>query len=88
MKAKELYLEGDRIRNEKRYLVVKARKSKELYKRRLAFQRIKSLTRFLIKIKRTLRLKNKVRNLIRKVKENREKRSATLLSSTMKIQLF
>jgi hypothetical protein len=42
MKFEELYLEAGRARNEIRYLVMRARKSRELQKRRLALQRIKS----------------------------------------------
>jgi hypothetical protein len=74
LKLRELYLEADRIRNEVRYLAIKARKSRELQKRRLALQRIKSLTKSLIKVKRTLRLKIKIKKLIKRVKNDREKR--------------
>jgi hypothetical protein len=74
MKLRELYLEADRIRNETRYLVIKARKSRELQRRRLALQRIKSLTKSLIKIRRTLCLKIKIKKLIKRVKNDREKR--------------
>ncbi len=74
MKLEELYLEASRARNEIRYLVMKTRTSRELQKRRLALQRIKSLTKFLIKIKRALRLKIKIRKLIKRVKNDREKR--------------
>jgi hypothetical protein len=74
MKLRELYLEADRIRNETRYLVTKARKSRELQKRTLALQRIKSLTKSLIKIRRALRLKIKIKKLIKRVKNDRERR--------------
>jgi len=58
MKFEELYLEAGRTRNE----------------RRLALQRIKSLTKSLIKIRKTLRLKIKIKKLIKRVKNDREKR--------------
>jgi hypothetical protein len=74
MKFEELYLEAGRTRNEIRYLVVQAKKSRELLKRRLALHRIKSLTKSLIKIRRALRLKIKIKRLIKKVKKDREKR--------------
>ena len=74
MKFEELYLEAGRTRNEIRYLVVQAKKSRELLRRRLALQRIKSLTKSLIKIRRALRLKIKIKKLIKKVKDDREKR--------------
>jgi len=74
MKFEELYLEAGRTRNEIRYLVVQARKSRELLRRRLALQRIKSLNKSLIKIRRALRLKIKIKKLIKKVKNDREKR--------------
>jgi len=74
MKFEELYLEAGRTRNEIRYLVVQAKKSKELLRRRLALQRIKILTKSLIKIRRALRLKIKIKKLIKRVKDDREKR--------------
>jgi hypothetical protein len=74
MKFEELYLEAGRTRNEIRYLVVQARKSRELLKKRLALQRIKSLTKSLIKIRKVLRLKIKIKKLIKRVKNDREKR--------------
>ncbi len=74
MKFEELHLEAGRTRNEIRYLVVQARKSRELLRRRLALQRIKSLTKSLVKIKRALRLKIKIKKLIKRVKTDREKR--------------
>ncbi len=74
MKFEELYLEAGRTRNEIRYLVVQAKKSRELLRRRLALQRIKRLTKSLIKIRRALRLKIKIKKLIKKVKKDREKR--------------
>ena len=74
MKFEELYLEAGRTRNEIRYLVVQARKSRELLRRRLALQRIKSLNKSLIKIRRALRLKIKIKKLIKRVKNDREKR--------------
>jgi len=75
MKFEELYLEAGRTRNEIRYLVVQAKKSREeLLRRRLALQRIKSLTKSLIKIRRALRLKIKIKKLIKRVKNDREKR--------------
>ena len=74
MKFEELYLEASRAKNEIRYLVMKTRKSKELQRRRLALQRIKSLTKSLIKIKRALHLKIKIKKLIKRVKNDREKR--------------
>jgi hypothetical protein len=74
MKFEELYLKSGRVRNEIRYLVMRTRKSRELQKRRLALQRIKSLTKSLIKIKRALRLKIKIKRLIKRVKNDREKR--------------
>jgi len=74
MKFEELYLEAGRTRNEIRYLVVQARKSRELRRRRLALQRIKSLNKSLIKIRRALRLKIKIKKLIKRVKNDREKR--------------
>jgi hypothetical protein len=76
MKLRELYLKADRIRNEVRYLVIKARKSRELQKRRLALQRIKNLTKSSIKIKKALRLKIKIKKLIKRVKNDREKRQS------------
>jgi len=74
MKFEELYLEAGRTRNEIRYLVVQAKKSRELLRRRLALQRIKSLTKSLTKIRKTLRLKIKIKKLIKRVKDDREKR--------------
>ncbi len=74
MKFEELYLEAGRTRNEIRYLVVQAKKSRELLRRRLALQRIKNLTKSLIKIRRALRLKIKIKKLIKRVKNDREKR--------------
>jgi hypothetical protein len=74
MKFEELYLEAGRTRNEIRYLVVQAKKSRELLRRRLALQRIRKLTKSLIKIRRALRLKIKIKKLIKKVKDDREKR--------------
>ena len=74
MKFEELYLEAGRTRNEIRYLVVQARKSRELLKRRLALRRIKSLNKSLIKIRRALRLKIKIKKLIKRVKNDKEKR--------------
>ncbi len=74
MKFEELYLEAGRTRNEIRYLVVQARKSRELLRRRLALQRIKSLTKSLTKIRKALRLKIKIKKLIKIVKNDREKR--------------
>ena len=74
MKFEELYLEAGRTRNEIRYLVVQAKKSRELLRRRLALQRIRSLTKSLTKIRRTLRLKIKIKKLIKRVKDDREKR--------------
>jgi hypothetical protein len=74
MKFEELYLEAGRTRNEIRYLVVQAKKSRELLRRRLALQRIRNLTKSLIKIRRALRLKIKIRKLIKRVKDDREKR--------------
>jgi hypothetical protein len=74
MKFEELYLEAGRTRNEIRYLVVQARKSRELPRRRLALHRIKSLTKSLTKIRRALRLKIKIKKLIKRVKNDREKR--------------
>ena len=74
MKFEELYLEAGRIRNEIRYLVMQARRSRELLRRRLALQRIKSLNKSLIKIRRALRLKIKIKKLIKRVKNDREKR--------------
>ena len=74
MKFEELYLEAGRTRNEIRYLVIQARKSRELLRRRLALQRIKSLNKSLIKIRRALRLKIKIKKLIKRVKNDREKR--------------
>ncbi len=74
MKFEELYLEAGRTRNEIRYLVVQAKKSRELLRRRLALQRIKSLTKSLTKIRRALRLKIKIKKLIKRVKDDREKR--------------
>ena len=74
MKFEELYLEAGRTRNEIRYLVVQAKKSRELLRRRLALQMIKSLTKSLIKIRRALRLKIKIKKLIKRVKDDREKR--------------
>ncbi len=74
MKFEELYLESGRTRNDIRYLVVQARKSRELLRRRLALQRIESLTKSLTKIRRALRLKIKIKKLIKKVKDDREKR--------------
>jgi hypothetical protein len=74
MKFEELYLEAGRTRNEIRYLVMQAKKSRELLRRRLALQRIKSLNKSLIKIRRALRLKIKIKKLIKRVKNDREKR--------------
>ncbi len=74
MKFEELYLEDGRTRNEIRYLVVQARKSRELLRRRLALHRVKSLTKSLTKIRRALRLKIKIKKLIKRVKNDREKR--------------
>ena len=73
MKFEELYLEAGRTRNEIKYLVVQARKSRELLRRRLALQRIKSLSKSLIKIRKALRLKIKIKKLIKRVKIDREK---------------
>jgi hypothetical protein len=73
MKLEELYLEAGRTRNEIRYLVMQTRRSRELIRRRLALHRIKSLTKSLIKIRRALHLKIKIKKLIKKVKNDREK---------------
>ena len=86
MKFEELYLEAGRTRNEIRYLVVQAKKSRELLRRRLALQRIKSLTKSLIKIRRALRLKIKIKKLIKRVKDDREKRQRYSPSSIKKGQ--
>ena len=74
MKFEELYLEAGRTRNEIRYLAMQARKSRELLRRRLALQRIRNLTKSLIKIRRALRLKIEIKKLIKRVKNDREKR--------------
>jgi len=76
MKFEELYLEAGRTRNEIRYLVVQAKKSRELPRRRLALQRIKSLTKSLTKIRRAMLRKIKIKRLIKKVKKDREKRQS------------
>jgi len=53
---------------------MKTRKSKELQKRRLALERIRSLTKALIKVRKALYLKNKIKKLIKRIGRDREKR--------------